>query len=223
MSQLSHVNLSVIDGGPDDGPLVLEGMASDGASYFIYHKSRRPIVFRDMCGVQYHTDCSPGAPPAGDLFLDDVCTNGLTVCNGQHAWAVQLNTESAELDINVTGDGSALFVHGYKIERGQGGLVNVSNGSKFQVDGTFAYTTSSSHIHSAPAFAVANAEASITYREYNADCKPFLHPIFEQRAQQVRMLSYGDQQLVPGHGNKICHPPTPSTGVCLFSAVPLAK
>ena len=221
MAQLTRVNLTIAEGGPEDGPLIIEGMANDGSTYAVHHTSKRPLVFRDMCGVQYTTDCSEGSGPAGDLFFDDVCTNGFTVCNGQNVWAVQLNTESAQLDINVTGKGSQLFVHGYKVERGQGGLVNVSKGARLQVDGTFAYTTSSSYVHSLPAFAVMDAEASITYREYNADCKPFLHPIFEQRGDDKKVLSYGNPQLILGHGNSICQPPKPSTGVCLFSAVPL--
>lgn len=63
---------------------------------------------------------------------------------------------------------------------------------------------------------------SVSYREYNADCKPFLMPFLEQRGSDTRELTrnFSIPGLMPGHGNSICHPPIPSSGVCLYLGVP---
>eukprot|EP00041_Stephanoeca_diplocostata_P027279 m.748864 g.748864 ORF g.748864 m.748864 type:complete len:802 (+) comp23149_c0_seq5:202-2607(+) len=230
-TQMTQLNLTINEGDASDPPLVIEGMGVDGQSLHVHHTSKRAVILRDMGGVSYTTNCvrSSGhssatrASAVGDLYIEDIVTNQLDLCDGQKVHALQLNTESGDLDITVSGEGTEMLIFGYKIERGEGGLINVTDGAKLQVDGTFAYTTSSSHIHGQPAFACKNAQMSVSYREYNADCKPFLVPVLEQRGSDTRELTrnFSIPGFMPGHGNSICHPPIPGSGVCLYSGVPI--
>ena len=62
-----------------------------------------------------------------------------------------------------------MWIMGYKIERGQGGLINVTN-SILEVLGTFAYTTGSSHPELVSAWGINNSKVSIAaFHEYNAE------------------------------------------------------
>eukprot|EP00038_Savillea_parva_P019109 m.26530 g.26530 ORF g.26530 m.26530 type:complete len:808 (-) comp4321_c0_seq1:271-2694(-) len=229
LSPILSINLTIAAGTDADPPLVIERVGNDGSSIKIHHVSKRAVVLRDCAGFAYtNAGCNTTTSPepsasAGPLFLEDTVTGQLEFCNGQQVHATQLNTESPNLDIVVRGAGTTLRVHGYKIEKGESGLINVTDGAQVQVDGTFAYTTESSKVHATPAFAVMNAKLSVSYREYNADCKPFLHPVLEQRGTDVRILpnNFSIPGLEPGHGNAICDPPAPASGVCLYSGVPI--
>jgi hypothetical protein len=195
----------IIDAGTAaSAPLVIERwIGADSGAGVIAHASARPVVLRDLAGWSYAAACdTPGG--VGDVFIDDLVSGPLSFCAGQRVWARQLNTENAVLDVSVSG-GAALWVLGFKTERGTGGLLNVSGaGSAAEVLGLFVYSTDH-NAQSAPAFSVdGGARLSANYREYNANCNPFQQLVQESPVGlPPRLLdrNFSVPGVVPGHND----------------------
>jgi hypothetical protein len=175
----------VVDGA---APAVVFERISGGYSRttFIEHAAARTLVVRSCCNVNCY------AAGAGDLFLEDVCSNPFTSWRfkGRKVWARQFNVENE--GTHVVNDGGTLWVLGLKTERG-GTLIETTGGGKTEVIGGFCYTTTPPK--GAPMFVNQGSWLSVTLGEACFGGQPYQTLISETRGGETRTLKRGD---VPG-------------------------
>lgn len=128
----------------------------------------------------------------GDVFLEDFCTHDLQLNSGQNVWARQLNVENQ--GTHVMNNGAALWILGYKTERG-GTLVDTRSGGRTEVFGTFSYTTTAGGL--APMFVNADSSVFVFFNEvcYNGD--PFRTLIRETRGSKTKEIAAGQGGIAP--------------------------
>jgi hypothetical protein len=141
--------------------------------------TKRTVVLRS---VGTHAIKSTPRSEGGEVFLEDVVGDDFRF-RKQRVWARQLNIENE--GTHLTNDGGAVWVLGYKTERG-GTLVHTLGGGRTEILGGFSYTTTAGKL--APMFV--NHESSIWafFGEvcYNGD--PFIKLIEETRGGVVKTL-----------------------------------
>ena len=163
-------NFTIEDGDENDPPIVFEGWYSGYQGYVtILHRGRRPVVLKDIGGIRYMADCTHGTP--GDVYISDFVGHNMTFCKGQKVWARQLNLENTVTDLVATDKGTNVWILGFKTEKGQGGLLNSTNGASVEVLGHFAYSTERPAELLIPYLSVTNGGSlSASMREYTFDC-----------------------------------------------------
>lgn len=128
----------------------------------------------------------------GDLFLEDVATDGMQFNPGQHVWARQLNVENE--GTHITNDGGTLWVLGYKTERG-GTLLHTKNGGASEILGNFSYTTTAGKL--GPMFRTADATVFAFFNEVCYSGDPFKVFVEEMRGKQSKTIKPGEGGLTP--------------------------
>ena len=131
---------------------------------------------------------------AGDVFIEDLCSNpqaGIRI-GKQQVWARQLNPENE--GTHVLNDGGALWVLGFKTERG-GTLIETRRGGQTEVLGGFSYTTTAGKL--APMFVVHESSASFSFTEACFNGDPFAVLVSETRGGQNRTLPAGKAATAP--------------------------
>lgn len=126
--------------------------------------SARTLVVKDCCNV------SGRFTGAGDLFLEDVCSNPSSDWRfgKQNVWARQLNVENE--GTHVVNEGAKLWVLGLKTERG-GTLVATRARGVSEILGGLGYTTTDPG--TAPMFAVEDGTLAVTLGESCFTGKPY--------------------------------------------------
>lgn len=117
----------------------------------LVHQGNRTLVISsaEVAGV---TSTSPAK-----LFIEDIVTNKVDLQNPrQKVWARQLNTENGEAT-NVINAGAALWILGYKIERGQV-KIETRGGGFTELLGAHIYSTDGPK--TTPLFTIDDAAAS---------------------------------------------------------------
>jgi hypothetical protein len=111
---------------------------------------------------------------------------------GQYVWARQLNIENQ--GTHLTNNGGALWVLGYKTERG-GTLLDVRGGGWTELFGNFSYTTTAGRL--APMLVNTDSAVFAFFNEvcYNND--PFRTLIRETRSGMTREVSVGEGGIAP--------------------------
>jgi hypothetical protein len=79
-------------------------------------------------------------------------------------------------------------------------------------------------VEEVPAFSSYGSTVSVSLREYNADCTPFLSLVADERGGETRVLpaNFSIPGVIPGHGNSACANYTPSSGFTLYRSQPSA-
>ncbi len=129
----------------------------------------------------------------GDVFFEDTCTNDLWLNPDQRVWARQLNIENE--GTHLTNNGGALWVLGYKTERG-GTLVYTRAGGSSEVFGNFSYTTTAGKL--APMFRTDQASVFTFFNEVCYSGDPFQTLIHETLgSEDPRIVKFGEGNVAP--------------------------
>ncbi len=147
-------------------PLVIEQF---GYGVKVHHTGKRPVAIRS--GFYRYTS-SPGA---GDLYLEDVGLEPLTVQAGQNVWARQFNNEygsdrpGEKPGAKITSSGN-LWVMGLKTERGNT-VIDTRAGGRTELLGGLLLP-SRAIAQTDPAFILTDAQASyiVSHNIYCTDC-----------------------------------------------------
>ncbi|WP_165247299.1 glycosyl hydrolase family 28-related protein [Paludisphaera soli] len=137
----------------------------------------------------------------GDLFLEDVATGDLRLAPGQRAWARQLNIENQ--GTHLTNPGGALWVLGYKTERG-GCLARTSNGGATEIFGNFSYTTTAGSL--APMFVTEDASVFAFLNEVCFSGDPYRTLVRERRGDVTKVVRRGEGGVWPYVANPAPRP-----------------
>ena len=149
-------------------------------------KSSRTIVLRSIeaFGVDF--------ADKGDVFFEDVVTNGLEFQAGQKVWGRQLNVENE--GTHLSNAGGQLWVLGYKTERG-GTLLKTRQGGLSEILGGFSYTTTAGKL--APMFVTENSSVFAFFSEVCFTGDPFATLIQETRGREMRTIQRGEGGTTP--------------------------
>jgi hypothetical protein len=128
----------------------------------------------------------------GDVFLEDFCTHDLQLNPGQNVWARQLNVENE--GTHVVNNGAALWILGYKTERG-GTLIDTRGGGRTEVFGNFSYTTTAGGL--APMFVNADSSVFVFFNEVCYSGDPFRTLIRETRGGTTKEIASGQGGIAP--------------------------
>jgi len=128
----------------------------------------------------------------GRLFLEDVATRDFHVRPGQRVWARQLNVENE--GTHVTNRGGALWMLGYKTERG-GTLLLTEGGGRSEVFGTLSYTTTAGRL--SPMFITLESSVFAFMNEVCYTGDPFAVLIRERRQGVIREIKREEGSVTP--------------------------
>ena len=147
----------------------------------IVHEGARTLIVSSS-EVTSITSTSPAK-----LFLEDVVTGKLDLHNPrQRVWARQLNTENGD-ETNVVNAGAALWVLGYKTERGQV-KIETRNGGFTELLGAHIFSTSAAK--TTPLFTIDDASASLVcVAETNFEGTQYVQWVRETRGATTSILS----------------------------------
>jgi hypothetical protein len=114
--------------------VLVEGLESGGVEFT--HRSQRTLHLRHILGGRY---LAPQDAAPGKLFLTDTGLDSLTVAQGQHVWARQLNIEGDTfkkfgVDAKALNNGGHLWILGMKTEDA-GTIVKTIGGGKTEILG----------------------------------------------------------------------------------------
>ena len=151
----------------------------------------RTVVLKSM---EVSTIVSKGA---GDVFLEDVCTHDL-IFRKQNVWARQLNVENE--GTHLVNDGGALWILGYKTERG-GTLLETRGGGHTELFGNFSYTTTAGKL--APMLVNTDSSVFAFFGEVCFNGDPFQTLIRETRLGETRVISLGQGSTAPYVGARL--------------------
>jgi hypothetical protein len=194
------IKFIVQDDAPE--PLIIDGF---GYGVKVAHRSRRTVVIKHGL-YEYRS-----MPSAGDLFLEDVGIEPLTIQPGQRVWARQFNNEFG--GTKVLNDGGQFWLFGMKTERG-GTVVETRNNGKTEFIGTLLYPSRAID-QSVPAFINDDSQVSAmwTAHTYCAACGYTIH-VRETRSGVMRQIATdGDESfLMPLYVGYTTEPspPTPT-------------
>lgn len=183
----SKPDLIIEDG--DASVVVLEHFAPINGGIEV--RSNRAVVLRSV-------EARITLRGTGDLFLEDVATDDLRVRPGQRVWARQLNVENE--GTHVTNDGAALWILGYKTERG-GTLLHTKAHGRSEVFGNFSYTTTAGKL--APMFVTEDASVFAFFNEICFSGDPFAMLVRETRGGQVREIKREQGGVAPYTANPV--------------------
>ncbi len=119
------IRFIVADGSSD--PLIIEQFKY---GIKVEQRGKRPVALKHG-SYEYLSQSG-----AGDLFLEDVGLEPLTIRAGQHVWARQLNDEAD--GTKIRNDGGTLWILGLKTERA-GTVIETLNGGTTELLGTLIY------------------------------------------------------------------------------------
>jgi hypothetical protein len=142
--------------GDSSEPLIIEQLAY---GVKIEHRGKRLLVIKH--GMYAYTSVAG----AGDLYLEDVVINELTVQASQNVWARQFNNEGNGPSTKITNLGGTLWSLGLKTEEG-GTIVDARAGSKTEILGGLHYP-SRSVAASDVAYLITDAQLSTLYTQPN--------------------------------------------------------
>jgi hypothetical protein len=145
------------------------------------HGAKRTVVAKNGQGL------GGTLTGGGDVFLDNVVADW-DFTSGR-AWARQFNNERE--GTHVTNAGAALWVLGFKTERG-GTLIETKPGGTTEVLGGLSYTTTKGKL--APMFASTDARVSYVMGEVCYTGDPFARLVEQRRGGEARTL---DRKGVP--------------------------
>lgn len=153
--------------------------------------TKRTLYFRSV------SDCDLTFGPksiGGELFFEDFVTHDL-VLKGQRCWARQLNVENE--GTHIVNDRGALWVLGYKTERG-GTLLETRNGGSSEILGGFSYTTTAGKL--APMFVTKNSSIFTFFNEVCFNGDPFVTLIEETQGETTKTLRRDPAHTAPYSG-----------------------
>ncbi len=153
--------------------------------------TKRTVVFRSVA------DCDlrmTAAAEGGEIFGEDFVTHDL-VLRRQTMWARQLNVENE--GTHVVNDGGALWVLGYKTERG-GTLLHTRGGGRSEVLGGFSYTTTAGKL--APMFVNDASSVWAFFGEVCFNGDPFTELVRETRGGKTESVARGAGHTAPYSG-----------------------
>ena len=143
--------------------VVIEGVNTDfsgGPFFFMEHDSKRTLVMRRLAvNFQGAEVYRTGKNGIGDIYFEDVVGRVFRIRN-QHLWARQFNPEGD--GVHLENDGGVAWILGMKTEGG-GPLLDLKNGSKTELIGSFSYTVGDSK--RAPMFVIQDSEAALSFAE----------------------------------------------------------
>ncbi len=147
----------------------------------LVHQGNRTLII-SSCEVSSVTSTS-----AAKLFIEDLVTAKVDLQNPrQRIWARQLNTENGE-ETNVINAGAALWILGYKIERGQV-KIETRNGGFTEVLGAHIYSTTGPK--TTPLFTIDDASASFAcVAETNFSSSNYIDWVREKRGPTTLVLA----------------------------------
>jgi hypothetical protein len=175
--------------GPGTTPLTVENFS--GLWGGIELASRRTVVFRSL---ELKTIHQTAAAEGAEVYIEDVVGDDFRF-RKQQVWARQLNIENQ--GTHLTNDGGAVWVLGYKTERG-GTLIHTLGGGSTEILGGFSYTTTAGKL--APMFI---NDASRVWAFFAETCytgDPFATIIEETRAGETRRISREQGSALPYAG-----------------------
>ena len=156
--------------------------------------TRRTVILRSISDSHIRfTERAAGA----EIYLEDVVTDALQI-RGQMVWARQLNIENEGL--HLENQGGALWILGYKTERG-GTLLSTRDGGRSEVLGGFSYTTTAGGL--APMFVNRESNVYAWFAEVCFNGDPFKTLIQEVRSGESRSVPRGKGGTVPYVGRKM--------------------
>ena len=153
--------------------------------------SRRTLVLRSV------SDCdltSTSRAAGAEWFFEDVVTHNL-VLRRQKLWARQLNIENE--GTHLVNDGGAVWILGYKTERG-GTLLDTRGGGRSEILGGFSYTTTAGAL--APMFVTTDSSVWAFFGEVCYSGDPFAVRVSETRGGETRILGREDGTTTPYSG-----------------------
>jgi len=153
--------------------------------------TRRTLVLRSV------SDCdltSTARAQGAEWFFEDVVTHNLAI-EGQRLWARQLNIENE--GTHLVNDGGAVWILGYKTERG-GTLLDTRGGGRSEILGGFSYTTTAGKL--APMFVTTDASLWAFFGEVCFNGDPFAVRVSETRGHETRTLGRDDGHTTPYSG-----------------------
>ena len=153
--------------------------------------SRRTLVLRSV------SDCDLTSTPraeGAEWFFEDVVTHNLAL-GRQKLWARQLDIENQ--GTHLINDGSAVWILGYKTERG-GTLLDTRGGGRSEILGGFSYTTTAGAL--APMFVTTDSSVWAFFGEVCFNGDPFAVRVSETRGGETRILGRDDGTTTPYSG-----------------------
>lgn len=178
--QRKLINFRIADG---DSPVVhLEHFGHLGGGIEI--DTKRTVVLRSM-----ETYTIQGTPRSegGDVFLEDVVGDNFRF-RKQQVWARQLNIENE--GTHLTNDGGAVWVLGYKTERG-GTLAHTLGGGRTEILGGFSYTTTAGQL--APMFVNDDSSVWAFFGEVCYNGNPYAVLVRETRNRDTKEVKRGTE------------------------------
>jgi hypothetical protein len=164
--------------------------------------TRRALVIRSVsdCDLKFTARAKDS-----ELFLEDVVTHGLKLRH-QHVWARQLNIENE--GTHLVNDACALWILGYKTERG-GTLLDTRSGGRSEVLGGFSYTTTAGKL--APMFVNDGSSVFAFFAEVCNSGDPFASLICETRGGETKTIRREEGATTPyvGHAGRLSQPAAP--------------
>ncbi|NEQ27035.1 MAG: hypothetical protein F6K28_50085 [Microcoleus sp. SIO2G3] len=143
----------VVEEGSSD-PLIIEQF---NYGVKVEHNSSRTVAIKNG-QYQYTSNAN-----AGDLFLEDVAIEPLSIQPNQNVWARQLNDEYA--GTKIVNNGGNLWIMGLKTERA-GTVIESVNGAKTELLGAVIQPAHqfSAEDKQRPAFVSRDSSTSLSYR-----------------------------------------------------------
>jgi len=120
---------TIVLGNGSEDVVLIEGLEVGGIEFT--HRSQRTLHLRHIRGGRYS---APQDSTPGELFLTDATIGPLTVSQGQHVWARQLNiegdtTKESRIEAKVFNNGGHVWILGMKTEDA-GTVVKTIGGGK---------------------------------------------------------------------------------------------
>ncbi len=158
-------------------PLIIEGL---GYGTKVDHRGKRPVAIKHGF---YGYRAQAGA---GDLYLEDVGIEPLSIVAGQSVWARQFNNEYD--GTKIINNGANLWILGLKTERGNT-VIDTRAGGRTELLGCLLYPSRPIN-QSLPAFLSTDAQTSYIFSTsvYCAQCG-YAQWIEETRASDTRRLA----------------------------------
>ncbi len=176
--------------------VVIEGLG--GVAGGIEQASKRTLVVRNLhvnaMGQQATCQGVTNAD-TGDIFLEDIGGPRMIFRKGVNVWGRQINAEWQH-KVRITNDGAALWILGYKLERG-GSAVETIGGGRTEILGGFMYTITPPV---GPLFISRDSSISVSMREskFSSKFEPFQVLVRETRGGETKELKHGEAPTATG-------------------------
>jgi hypothetical protein len=155
--------------------------------------TKRTLIVRSVSDCDFTTTARV---TGAQWFFEDVVTHKLQMRN-QSLWARQLNIENE--GTHLSNHGGALWVLGYKTERG-GTLLDTRKGGRSEILGGFSYTTTAGQL--APMIVNHDSSVFTYFGEICFNGDPFTQIIQEMRGKKRINQSREQGHTAPYSGRK---------------------